>query len=374
MAPIAPFVQLEFDLSRSQLALLNIAMASGTYFTLILSGRLLDRVGERIMLLACGLITGFFAVTMLQTQSFPMTLILVGLMSIGTSIATPAGSKAVMGWFPPRIRGTAMGIRQIGIPVGGMTAGLILPPLALAFGWRSALAIGGILAITGSLVCCAFYRKPPEVPVEKQVVSRPGFRELMARRDLWWISLYGIAMIGAQFTFSLYIVVFAHERLGFSPVAAGALLALGQGVAILFRIVWGVVSDVVFQGDRKAPLAIISALAGLGSFGVSFLTPEAPGWLVFAGSAALGASALGWQGVYVTAVSELAGQDAAGTALGFSLTVAQLGQLIAPPLFGYLADQTGSYQPSWVMLGIFILVVSLPIYGVRRAAPRYGVA
>src|SRR4051794_19170491 len=46
MAPIAPFVQQAFDLSRSQLALLNIAMASGTYFTLILSGRLLDRVGE----------------------------------------------------------------------------------------------------------------------------------------------------------------------------------------------------------------------------------------------------------------------------------------------------------------------------------------
>src|SRR5947209_12917582 len=74
MAPIAPFVQETFALSRSQLALLNIAMASGTYLTLILSGRLLDRVGERVMLLACGLITGLFAITMLGTSSFPMTL------------------------------------------------------------------------------------------------------------------------------------------------------------------------------------------------------------------------------------------------------------------------------------------------------------
>src|SRR3954454_18909728 len=58
MAPIAPFVQQSFDLSRSQLAFLNIAMASGTYFTLVVSGRLIDRAGERVMLLASGLITG----------------------------------------------------------------------------------------------------------------------------------------------------------------------------------------------------------------------------------------------------------------------------------------------------------------------------
>jgi sugar phosphate permease len=163
------------------------------------------------------------------------------------------------------------------------------------------------------------------------------------------------------------MVVLAHERLGFSPIASGALLAFGQGVAIVFRIIWGMLSDSMFGGNRRAPLAIIAAIASLGSFGVAFLEPGMPTWLVWAGTALLGASALGWQGVYVTAVSELVGQDAAGTALGFSLTIAQLGQLMAPPLFGYLADHTGSYQPAWIMLGVFVLVVSLPIHAVRPA-------
>ena len=44
--------------------------------------------------------------------------------------------------------------------------------------------------------------------------------------------------------------------------------------------------------------------------------PGAPMALVLAGAMCLGASALGWQGVYVTAVSELAGQDAAGPPSG----------------------------------------------------------
>src|SRR5579864_7019732 len=83
-APIAPFVRDAFSLSRSQLGFLNIALASGSYLTLIPSGRLIDRLGERRMLLASGLITGAFAVSMLATSSFPMTLGITALMSVGT--------------------------------------------------------------------------------------------------------------------------------------------------------------------------------------------------------------------------------------------------------------------------------------------------
>jgi sugar phosphate permease len=312
-----------------------------------------------------------------------MTLGIVALMSIGTVIATPAGSKAVMGWFAPNLRGTAMSIRQIGIPVGGMIASLLLPSLALAIGWRAAIAVGGALAIGGSVICVLFYRDPPEADptpssssLQRREGSRPGlpqgpgeivsFRAVAAQRDLWLISLYGIAMIAAQFTFSLYLVVFAHEQLGLSTVASGALLALAQGVAVAARICWGVLSDRAFGSDRRAPLAIIAGIAGLGSIGLSFLHAGVPLWTVLGGTALLGASALGWQGIYVTAISELVGQRAAGTALGLSLTVAQLGQLVAPPVFGYLADRSGSYQPSWVTLGVFILLASVPIYAVGR--------
>jgi MFS transporter, ACS family, hexuronate transporter len=370
-APIAPFVQAEFGLSRSELGYLNIALASGSYLTLIVSGRLLDRVGERWMLLASGLISGGFALSMLFAPAFAATLGLVALMSIGTVIATPAGTKAVMGWFAPRLRGTAMSIRQVGIPVGGMTAGLLLPSLALAVGWRGALAIGGVIAIVGTLVCITWYREPPEV-VQQTAGSRElvGFREVLRERELWLISLYGIAMIAAQFTFSLYIVVFAHDRLGWSPVASGGLLAVGQGVAIGARILWGTASDRLFGGDRRVPLAIVAVIAGLGSIGLSFVDRDAPSWIVVAATAVLGASALGWQGIYVAAVSELAGHRAAGTALGVSLTIAQLGQLIAPPLFGLLADLTNSYQPSWIALGLFILLASLPVHWVRRSHER----
>ena len=276
LPPRSPFVQDAYGLSRAELGLLNIALASGSYFTLIISGRLLDRLGERIMLLlGVRIDCGRFRHWLPRDEQLPDHAGMIALMSIGTAISTPAGSKAVMGWFAPNLRGTTMGIRQVGIPVGGMIAGLLLPPVAWLLGWRGALAVGGILAITGSLVCYAFYRDAPRKK-NWSTASLVSFRTLLRQRNLWLMSVYGIAMIAAQFTFNLYIVVFSHERLGLSTVAAGALLAFAQGVAIASRIGWGVLSDRAFGGDRRAPMAIISTIAGVGVSAYRFSSRVCP--------------------------------------------------------------------------------------------------
>ena len=56
---------------------------------------------------------------MLGTQTFVTALLAFFAAGVGSAFPTPAGSKAVMGWFPLAQRGTAMGIRQTGIPLGG---------------------------------------------------------------------------------------------------------------------------------------------------------------------------------------------------------------------------------------------------------------
>jgi ACS family hexuronate transporter-like MFS transporter len=369
IAPLAPFIQTEYALSRAQVGLLNLALGLGSYLTVAISGRLIDRLGERLMMLASGVIAGVLAATILASHGFLSTEVLIVLMGAGVAISTPAGSKAVMGWFDVRIRGTAMGIRQVGIPMGGMVSSLLLPPLALVMGWRGALTVAGGLAIAGSAMCWTFYRDPPAAtPPRSGLPPVVSFRSILRNRDLWLISLYSIAMISAQFTFSLYLVVFATERLGQSVVAAGTLLALAQGVAVGARIAWGIVSDRVFGGDRRPAMAIIALLAGCSSIGFSFLHFGVPLWLVALAVIVLGASAIGWNGLYVTAISEVAGQASAGTALGLSLSVSQLGVLVVPPLFGLLADHTGSYQPAWIALGVFVLIGTLPIYRVGRHA------
>jgi sugar phosphate permease len=371
VAPLAPLIQADYSLSRAQVGFLNLALGLGSYLTVAISGRLIDRLGERTMMLASGLIGGLFAASMLTSHSFPLTLVLELLMGAGVAVSTPAGSKAVMGWFEVRLRGTAMGIRQIGIPLGAMVASLVLPPLALLAGWRGALAAAGGLAIAGAALCWGLYREPPSSePAKAGLPALISYRTILRNRGLWLISAYSIAMIAAQFTFSLYLVVFSTERLGLSVVAAGELLALAQAMGVVARIGWGVLSDRAFGGNRRPAMAIVAVLAGVGAIAFSFLRFGAPLWLVASIVMVLGLSAIGWQGLYVTAVSELVGQAAAGSALGLSLAVTQLGVVIAPPLFGLLVDATGSYQPAWLALGVFILLGTLPIYrGIYPATP-----
>ena len=65
---------------------------------------------------------------------------------------------------------------------------------------------------------------------------------------------------------------------------------------------------------------------------------------------------IGWNGIFLTLVAEIAGSDRAGTATGISLSIGFLGILLGPPAFGYLVDKTGSYSAAWFL---FFLMAAL---------------
>ena len=72
-----------------------------------------------------------------------------------------ASGRAVMGWFPLRERGLALGVRQTAIPIGGATAAAGLPWLASAGGTRLAFLVLGCSCIGGALVAATFIRESP---------------------------------------------------------------------------------------------------------------------------------------------------------------------------------------------------------------------
>jgi MFS family permease len=139
-------------------------------------------------------------------------------------------------------------------------------------------------------------------------------------------------------------------------------------VAVGARIGWGWLSDRAFGGDRRPAMAIIAVLCGLSSFGLAFLQSGVPLAVVIVPVITMGMSAIGWNGLYITSISELAGQHAAGTALGISMTVSQMAVIVVPPLFGLLADRAGAYQPAWLALGVFVLLMTSAIYRTKRWA------
>src|SRR5262249_29129523 len=217
-------------------------------------------------------------------------------------------------WFPQRQRGMAMGIRQTGVPLGGILAASAAPAIALAYGWRTVYGLGGIMSFVGALLVFLAYYDPPR----KAEVGAPpprSLRDLTYDRQMWWLGLIFNCQLFTQVAATTYFVLFLHEALDLPVVGAAVMLAVVNGVAMLARIGWGLVSDRYFQGRRRPVLLVIVLLTVCSALGAAAMPHQTP--LVFAvGLAVLfGASAFAWTGVLGTLVIEIAGRESAGSAI-----------------------------------------------------------
>jgi MFS family permease len=89
------------------------------------------------------------------------------------------------------------------------------------------------------------------------------------------------------------------------------------------RIGWGVVSDRI---GRRGPVMVLVGLVAMGSCLAMASAREDTFILLIAVFAfLLGLSAMGWNGVYLTLLSESVPMHAAATAMGASLTIAFVG-------------------------------------------------
>lgn len=352
--PLGPFIQPEFGLSRAGFGALVATLNIGSLLTIMVIGRAVDSFGERPLLLFGGLTIGLFSALGALAPSALWLGLPLFIAGIGSSAITPAGSKAVMTWFDLRSRGLAMGIRQTGIPLGGILGALLLPNLALAWGWRSALVVAGLIAGAGGLLCYAIYRDHPSDRTAGKPVRR-SIRQLAFSRNLLAITGMGSLFVVGQFALVTFLVLYLEEN-GYGVALAGGLLAIGQLGGLVGRVLWGLISDRFFGGARKPPLVLIGVISTAMALTLGLLPTSVPVEALALVVFLYGFSVIGWHGLFVTVVSELAGRDSAGSALGFSLTFLQFSIIISPPAFGLLVDLTHSYPLGWqVVAGLMAL-------------------
>jgi ACS family hexuronate transporter-like MFS transporter len=364
---LIPLIQAELTLNLTEVGMLVSAVNIGVVVTVLSAGRAADRFGERVII-GYGTIAGGAIVMMVHIAgSFAALLPVFLLLGVPMATGTPAGSKAVAGWFPQKERGTAMGIRQTGIPVGGAIAALVLPSLGLAFGWRFALSAIGFVTIATGVSVLLLYKEPERFPVSRDSARVGSVRDIMWRKDIWAVTFYAAIMAGGQWCYLSYIELYLTEDISLSLILAASLLAVGQISGALGRIVFGLVSDRLFLGRRK-PVMMLLGIVGIAmTVLMAFLLPDTPIWVVFVVVCLLGLGTMSWQGLYLTLVSEIAGTRMAGVAIGMTNTVTFFGIVVLPPIFGFIADRTESYQMAWFAMAMIILLPLVFLSTVRES-------
>ena len=107
-------------------------------------------------------------------------------------------------------------------------------------------------------------------------------------------------------------------------------------------------------------LIVIALLLALASVGAAFLTDHSPYLFLLVVLAMLGATAIGWNGVYLAEVARRAPKGQAGMATGGTLGFTYMGVVVGPSMFGLLAEGVGSYGLAYLFLVVpSILVVYL---------------
>ncbi len=355
----------------------QVGMLMSFYYVGVVSASLFfgwasDFLGERRTLILGLGIQGLFIFGFAWSHTFLVGGIFLLLSGIGYSSVNPATTKGVIRWFPLQGRATAMGIKQTGIPLGGILAASTLPGLALAFGWRTSILLVGGVTIVFLWVVRMGMPAAPALHGGQSKISWGQLREVLSNRGILGLSVMGIFLAGAQLSIITHLVLFLRNDYLFSSVLAGIYLAVAQAGGIAGRIGWGLVSDYVAGGRRKGILVLIGLIAVAQLLLLSRLGPNVSGLLLFLFIALLGSTTIGYHGVLFGLMGELVRKEVVGLATGFSLTITFLGIVFFPPAFGYLVDRLGSYNRAWDLLavcwvaGLAILVFCVKEKGKER--------
>lgn len=327
------------------------ATTAGATLTLIAWGGIVDRVGERFVMVASLVTTGAaVAGAALTHDSLPWLIGLLFLTGAGSAGTASASGRLVVGWFGPRRRGTAMGFRQMAQPLGVGLAALAVPVIADAAGIAWALGAIALLCAVAA-AACLFGLVDPARPPRVAADTRTPYA---SDRHLPRIHAASVLLVIPQITLWTFQLVWLQVELGWSPAAAGALVAGTQAIGGVGRIAVGVLSDRV--GSRVRPLRWVALTAALAMVALGLSASQEWGVAV-ALSVVASAVTVADNGLAFTAVAERAGPFWSGRALGIQNTGQYLVGAGVPPVMGLAISLVG-YGPTFALTGLFPLIAA----------------
>lgn len=343
-------------------ATLGLAVSSAFLSTTCVSffaGRKVDAMGwQRGIRIACGI--NLF--TLLSLVFVPTWWLLVAVLVVGgvaNAMSSPAANLAVSRVTPLGRQALMFGIKQSAAPAATGLAGLAVPVIALAGGWRWAFAVAAIVPLMTWLTVPGKTREVHQPPPTRSVRVRPPLRPL---NFLALTVAGGVGVAGGMATAAFYVA--GSQSVGVDPAQAGLGLALASAVGISSRVALGWATD-VWSWDPVRTMAILMAITASGT---ALLALGVVGWWRIAAGVLILGIGWSWTGQLLYAAVR-ARSEAAASATGIVQSGLSGGAASGPLLFGLLVSIT-TYAWSWTALAIvtFLAAVVVGRWG-RRSEP-----
>jgi predicted MFS family arabinose efflux permease len=326
----------------------------------ISSGSLLRQMGAlRVMqlsLLLCGL-----GLVLLASAQFWLMVVAGLVLGIGYGIIAPACSQILIQVSRPKRRSLIFSVNQTGIPLGGVLAGTLLPPMVRLLDWQaSTLAVG----LAGIALMSTIFALPLRTDLDALSNGGTERRQIFAGillalklPALRRMILPSISFAIVQLCLGTFLVSFLTGHVGFDLEGAGRVLALAQAAGIGGRVLWGWIADNLLDSRRVLPL--LGVLMSFATVLVALFSPSWPHIMIVIVAIIQGATAIGWNGVYLGEVARLAPEGQAGAVTGGALSLTLLGSMAGPPFFTMIVQTSRSYPLAFYLVALLAFVSGL---------------
>ena len=364
---LAPLAQADVGVNAAAVGIVTALIYLSSVPAALLSGHVLEHVGPIRVSQLCLLFssTGMAMMAVPNPWVIALGALVVG---VGYGAVTPASSTVLADRVPDGLRSFIFSLKQSGVPIGGALAGAVVPVLMALAGWQRAAvavaAVGLLVAFASQAVQRGVDRaNPPRrrshgthlLEPLTMVMSHPRLREL---------ALSSFTFSGMQMCLGSYLVVALTERASFSVTAAGAALSIAMVGGAVGRLLWGALAD-----RLMAPRAMLGGLGVLMSGSAFLMALVSAAWAapaVYLLALVFGASAVGWNGVYLAEVARIAAPGRAGAATGASLAMTYSGVVVLPSLFWLTHALTDSYAPPFMVIGLLTLWRAVLFFRAQR--------
>jgi MFS family permease len=283
-----------------------------------------------------------------------------GLMGLAYGATAPASTHLLMPRTPAAHRNLVLSIRQIGVPLGGVIASLVMPPLTLQWGWQAVLLAQLVpvllLGILIEVVCWRWDGPHARQPAATAPGLLAPLTLLGTSAPLRRLSFASFIYSGLQLCFIVFMTTQLTTKAGLDLVRAGQALAAYQLAGVISRPIWGWLADRVVGARWLLGLqGIIACGAAIAAGTFSEGWPLLPIFLVCVVG---GATASGFTGIAYAEYARLGGaRRTEATGLGAACMFA--GVMVLPSAVSLIVTRTGSYEHAYAAIGFLALTAGL---------------
>jgi MFS family permease len=361
-AAFAEEIAAAFGAARAEVSLVYALSGATCFFTSVLSGKLADRLGARVLAATGMLLVGAGLMVAAAARSLAEVYLGYGLLiGLGVGFAYVPAVAAVQRWFTLH-RGLASGIAVSGIGIG--TA--LVPPAADALGtlgdWRTAFVICGALAALVGLGGALLLAPPPDTARVAVAEDMPVPPPALPPRALA-LAYAGTLLASFPASAPHALLVGTALDLGIARQDAVGLLGLIGLGTILGRFVLAALADAL---GRRA--MFLFCCGGMASSMLAWaLAASEPALIVFA--LCFGALQGGFVALLPAHVADLVGPRAVGGVLGLLYTGRGIALLVTPPALAFGILTLGGHAVPVALLTVAGLLGTVLLAAVAPA-PR----